>query len=482
VTAPRVVVVGGGISGLATAHHLRTLDPDRPAEVVVLESGDRPGGKIRTDVDGGCVRERGPNGFLDNVPETLDLVRDLGLEGRLRRASPSAANRYLFRGTGLWRVPSNPGEFLASGLLSFGAKLRVLWEPFAKGPPPGDETVFDFARRRIGEEPARILVDALVAGVYAGNSRELSLRSAFPLLRAMEEEYGSLWRALKSRRRAAWKAAEEARAAEMRAAIARGGEEAPPPPPAGSPFGPGGTLTTFDGGMQVLTDALAARLGSAVRIGKRAMGLSREGERWVVQAADGETFRCDAVVCAAPAPDAAMLLGRFDPRFRPALEAIPVAPVVVVSLRYPEAAAPKAKAGFGFLVPGGEPCRLLGVLWDSTVFEGRAPRGEVLLRAMLGGARDPGAVNLLDDEILALVGAELRKTMAIEAAPTETRIVRWVQGIPQYTVGHADRLARIEEIRSEHRGLHLTGNSYRGVAMNLCCRDAVAVARTLLGR
>jgi oxygen-dependent protoporphyrinogen oxidase len=479
VTAPRVVVVGGGVSGLATAHHLRTLRPDRPAEVVVLESADRPGGKIRTDVDGGCVRERGPNGFLDNVPETLDLVRDLGLEGRLRRARPSAANRYLFRGAGLWKVPVNPGEFLATGLLSLGAKLRILWEPFAKGPPPGDESVFDFARRRIGEEPARVLVDALVAGVYAGRSQDLSLRSAFPMMHAMEAEHGSLWRAMKEKRRAARKSEEARRAGELKAAIDAGG--GPTPAPAGSPFGPGGTLTTFDGGMQVLTDALAARLGPAVRTGKRAMGLAREGERWVVQAADGEAFRCDAVVCAAPAPDAAMLLGRFDARFRPALEAIPVAPVVVVSLLYPEEAAPKAKAGFGFLVPGGEPCRLLGVLWDSTVFEGRAPAGKVLLRAMLGGARDPDAAGLVDDELLALVAAEMKRTMAIDAAPEEARIVRWAQGIPQYTVGHADRLARIEEVRAGHPGLHLTGNSYRGVAMNLCCRDAVATAGAVLG-
>jgi oxygen-dependent protoporphyrinogen oxidase len=233
--------------------------------------------------------------------------------------------------------------------------------------------------------------------------------------------------------------------------------------------------------MQVLPDALAARLGAAVRTGKRAMGISREGERWVVQSADGETFRTDAVVVASPAPDAALLLGRFDPRFRPLIEGIPMAPVAVVSLRYPGAAAPKAKAGFGFLVPGGEPCRLLGVLWDSTVFEGRVPEGEVLLRAMLGGARRPELVNMLDAEILALVREELKRTMAVEAEPTEARIYRWVEGIPQYTVGHGERLARIEEVRAGHRGLFITGNSYRGVSMNLCCRDALATAKAALG-
>ncbi len=457
-TGPRVVVVGGGISGLATTFRLRTLRPDRPPEVVLLESGDRPGGKIRTDTDGGCVRERGPNGFLDNVPETLDLVRDLGLEGRLRRASGKAANRYLFHGGGLWKIPGSPSEFLWSRLLPFSAKLRILFEPFAKGPPGGDESVFDFARRRIGEAPARLLVDAMVAGVFAGNARELSLRSAFPTMHAMEREHGSLIRAMIAKRRAAKKTGKGA----------------------GSAFGPGGTLTTFDGGMQVLTDALATALGHAVRTGKRAMEVRREGDRWLVQAADGERFPCDAVVSAAPAPDAAFLLGRGEPRFREVLSAIPVAPVVVATLRYPEAAAPKAKAGFGFLVPSGEDSRLLGVLWDSSVFEGRAPAGEILLRAMLGGARDPDVIELTDDELLLLVRSELKRTMGVEADPIESRLYRWHQGIPQYTLGHEDRLARLEEIRGAHPGLHLTGNSYRGVSANLCVRDGLRTAQSVL--
>jgi oxygen-dependent protoporphyrinogen oxidase len=433
----KVLVVGGGVSGLATGHHLKKAGH----EVLLLESDARPGGKIRTDTDGNCVRERGPNGFLDNVPETLDLVRELGLESRLRKAP--VLDRFLFRGAGLWKIPANQGEFLRSGLLSFGAKLRILWEPFAKKPPEGDESVFDFAKRRIGEEPARILVDAMVAGIYAGDSREISLESAFPKMKEMEREHGSLIRAMRKRK---------------------------------SSFMPAGTLTTFDGGMQVLTDALAERLAGNIKTGKRAMGLAREGETWVVQSADGETFRTDAVVVATPAPDAAMLLGRFDPRFRPILEAIPMAPVVVVTLRYPESAAPKAKAGFGFLVPKGEPCRLLGVLFDSTVFAGRAPAGEVLLRAMVGGARAPELANLLEADIVALVREDLQRSMSIDAEPTEVRVFKWMQGIPQYTVGHGERLARLEEVRASHRGLLLTGNSYRGISMNLCCKDAVATA------
>jgi len=451
----RVVVVGGGVAGLATAFHLRTLAADRPPEVLLLEAADRPGGKVRTDSGGGCVRERGPNGFLDDARETLDLVRALGLEGRLRRASPLAARRFLFRGAGLWRLPSTKGEFLASRLLSFPAKLRVLLEPWARHAPEGDESVHDFARRRLGEEPARVLADAFVGGVFAGDARALSVRSAFPALHAMEREFGSLLRALRARR------------------AAEGGGAAAP--------GVRGTLTTFDGGMQVLPDALADRLGPSVRTGRRAMGLERRGAGWAVQAADGEVFPADAVVCALPAPDAAFLLGRADPRWRAACEAIPAVPVAVVSLRFREEDAPKAREGFGFLVPSGERPRVLGVLWESTIFEGRAPAGEVLLRAMLGGARAPETVNLADDDLVRTVREDLRLTMGIAAEPLEARVVKWFHAIAQYEVGHADRLARVEELRAEAPGLQLTGASWRGVSVNLCFRDARAVAEAILG-
>ncbi len=457
---PRVVVVGGGISGLATAFHLRTLRPDRPPEVVLLEGRDRAGGNVRTDTDGGCVREHGPNGFLDNVPETLDLARALGLTGRLRRCSDAAARRFLWRRGALHAIPSGPGALLLSPLLSVPGRLRVLLEPFARGPRAGDETVFDFAARRIGREAAAVLVDAMVAGVFAGDARTLSLRSAFPAMWAMEREHGSLFRALRAKRREA----------------ARSGKDG------GGPAGPGGVLHTFDGGMQVLTDALAARLGPAVRTAARATALSRRGDGWCLRTSAGEAIDADAVVLAVPAFEAAALLAPLAPRAAAPLGEIRGAPVAVVSLLYPEAAAPRAREGFGFLVPAGEGPRVLGVLWDSTIFEGRAPAGMVHLRAMAGGARAPDLVDLSDPDLLALVREDLRRTMGVTEEPVSARVYRHAHGIPQYRVGHGERLRAVEEALAPLPGLHLTGNSYRGVSMNLCCRDALATARAVLGR
>ena len=440
----RVVVVGGGVAGLAAAYHLRTLSPDRAPEVVLLDAGDRPGGKARTEIAGGCLRERGPNGFLDDAEGTMALVRALGLEGRLRRASEKAARRFVFRGPGLWRIPATRTEFLFSRLLSFGAKLRVMFEPFSRRAPEGDESVYEFARRCLGEEPARVLADAFVAGVFAGDAQLLSVRSAFPTLPEMEAEHGSLLRAMKAR------------------------------------AGKRGTLTTFDGGMQVLPDALAARLGASVKTARRAMGLQRRGDGWAVQAADGEVFPADAVVCAIPAPDAAFLLGRLDPRWRAACEAIPTVPVAVVTVRYREEDAPKAGQGYGFLVPSGERPRVLGVLWESTLFEGRAPKGEVLLRAMVGGARAPELVDRADDDLVKIVREDLRLTMRIEADPIDAKVAKWHHAIPQYNLGHADRVAAVEALRAECPGLRLAGASWRGVSVNDCLRSGRTAAEAIL--
>ncbi len=456
----RVVVVGGGVAGLTTAFRLRTLNPDNPPEVVVLEGDSRAGGRIQTDRDDGCIREWGPNGFLDNVPAMLDLVDDLDLRGKLRPSREAAANRYLFKGKGLWKLPGSQVEFMASGLLPFFAKLRILWEPFAAKRPEGDESVLDFASRRIGREAARTLVDPMVGGVFAGDAKTLSLRSAFPKMYSMESDYGGLIRAMRAKKKAA----------------AASGTKG------GSPFGPGGSLHSFDGGMQTLTDALAERLGDAVRREKRCMSVRREGEQWVIQAADGEMFRADEVVLALPAPEAALAVRGLDAELAGIMDSIPVEPVVVVSLRYAAEDAPMAKEGFGFLVPSWERARVLGVLWDSTIFDGRCPDGDVLVRAMAGGARAPDRASLPDDELLALVREDLKMTMRIEAEPKDVRIYRHRLGIAQYTIGHGDRLDALDARLAGHPGLHVAGASYRGVSTNLCVENAGKTAAHILER
>lgn len=455
----RVVVVGGGIAGLATAYRLRegARRHDVGLAVTLLEASDRLGGNIRTERARGYTVEWGPNGFLDNVPATLELARDLGLEEELQPADPRAARRFLWRHGRLHALPTGPGSFLRSGVLSVGGRLRVFLEPFQpRGPVDADESVRDFGVRRIGAEAADVLIDAMVSGVFAGDASALSLPSAFPKMRAMEAEYGSLVRAMLARRRAG-----------------QGG---------GGPAGPGGTLTSFREGLDTLTEALIEALADSTRTGAPVSRLERAGDGWRVHPEGGETLEADEVVLAVPAHAAARILEDPAPAASSTLDEAPVAGLAVVALGFPEKALARAPDGFGFLVPRSEGLRILGCLRDSSIFPGRAPEGKVLLRAMIGGAHDPAAVRMPDDALTELVLGELRITLGVQGDPELVRVIRHPLGIAQYNVGHGARLARLDALLADAPGLTLTGSAYHGVAMNACIARADEDARSILDR
>jgi oxygen-dependent protoporphyrinogen oxidase len=459
----KVVVIGGGVAGLATAFELR----ERGIASLVLERSPRLGGNIRTTREDGFTVEWGPNGFLDNVPETLDLVRRLGIEDRLQVSSDAARRRFLWRRGKLRELPESPPRFLLSPILSVRGRLRVLCEPFAKDAPGGvaDESVHSFAARRIGREAADVLVDAMVSGVYAGDARRLSLRSTFPKMHAMEAEHGSLFRAMRAR----GKARREAR---------KRGES----PPDGGPAGPGGTLTSFRDGFEELIRALASALPEEdVRTNAHVLELRREADAWRV-VLERETLEAELVVLAVPAWAAAEVVHGLDRGLASELGDTPGAGLSVIGASWPETDLPEPLAGFGFLVPRTEGLRSLGTLWDSSVFPGRAPAGRVLLRTMIGGAQDGAALWLSDEELVTAVLEDLQTTMGIEKPPDRTWVFRHPRGIPQYELGHGDRLRRIEERLADLPGLHLTGNSYRGISVNLCVVDARRTAEEIAAR
>ena len=455
------IVVGGGVAGLATAFELR----ERGVPAVVLEGSDRLGGNIRTTREDGFVVEWGPNGFLDNVPETLDLVRRIGASDRLRPASDAAKLRFLFRRGRLRALPEGPLSFLASRILTLGGRLRVLGEPFAKGPPPAaeDESVHAFATRRIGRQAADVLVDAMVSGVFAGDSRTLSLRSTFPKMYAMESRHGSLFKAMKA-------------VGKARKAARRRGETVE----RGGPAGPGGHLTSFDGGFETLVSSLRAALPEdSVRTGARVAGIAYEDGAWRVGLEEGETLRSEHVVLATPAWNASRAVADLDSELAGLLDEIPGAGLAVIAAAWRDEDLPRPLDGFGYLVPRGEGPRSLGTLWDSSVFTDRAPEGWSLLRTMVGGAHDPEAIRLSDEDLTDIVLGDLRRTMGITTAPRRTWVFRHPRGIPQYERGHGARLDAIENRLTRWPGLHLTGNSYQGVSVNLCVVDAKRTAERL---
>lgn len=460
---PRVVIVGGGIAGLATARALRAELPS--AEILVLEAGDRTGGNVRTEQIDGYVCEAGPDGFLDNAPATLAFVDGIGLTPALLPSRDSARRRFMFRDERLREVPLSAAALLTSSLLSTRAKCRIACEPFSRRAPAYDESILHFAERHLGREAAQILVGSMVSGIFAGNAAELSLKSCFPKMHDMDARYGSLVRAMLAKRGA------------HRMTNGVGA--------------PAGRLTSFADGMESLIRAATRSLGDAVRIRSAVRtlhprlltGITRPrlvGARsFSVRTAD-QAIEADAVVLAGPASESADLIAPFDTGAAQLLNGIETAPLVVACLGFDERTLIAERGpldGFGFLVPRGEGPRILGALWESSIYAGRAPVGKVLLRAMIGGAMDREAIDLDDGQLVAIIRDDLRKTMGVRVAPQFVRLFRHRRGIPQYAIGHSVRLARLEKRLREHPGLFLAGNSYRGVSINTCIEQAPDTAQ-----
>lgn len=448
----RVIVVGGGIAGLSVAWALRWREPG--THLTVLERNTRTGGNIRTEHVDGYTCEAGPDGFLDNAPATLHLVRHLGLEKRLLPSRDAARKRYIFRRGRLHLVPLSAPAMVTSGLLSPLGKARLLCEPFSRRRPQADESIHDFASRHIGAEAASVLVDAMVSGIFAGDTHALSLRACFPRMWDLETQHGSLVRAMIATRK-------ERKATD-------------------TPGTPTGRLTSFIDGMTELVDALTDTLADVVRTKTRALTVRRGTgtEGWNVLTTAGPMY-ADAVILAGPAAESSEFLRTLDPRLASELDDIPTAPVAVLALGY-DASAIGPLDGFGFLVPRSEDIRTLGALWETSIYPNRAPEGKALLRVILGGAKDHTAVTLGDDELLGIVRKDLETTMGLTASPEFVKVTRHMRGIPQYERGHLARLERIDAHVAAHAGLHLAGNSYRGVSMNSCVAEADGIAEAVL--
>lgn len=460
-------MVGGGVSGLATALSMRDRARQQGGpepRLTVLEAEPHVGGKIRTlRTDEGYTCEWGVNGFLNKEPLTLELCQRLELQQQLLPAATAFKNRFLFARGRLRPVPMHPLKFLFSGILPLGAKLRLIRELWVAPRPPdeGDESVAEFARRRVGPVAYETLVDAMQTGIYAGDPERMSVVSSFPRVVEVEQQHGSLIRGM-------------ARLARQRRA------EGEPMPGAG----PRGHLTSFRRGMQTLVDRLADELGrdTVIRCGAPVRALERVDGRWSVQIehAAAEDLRCDAAVLACPAHAATPIVDGLDPPLGQLLRRIPYSPLVVASLGFSREAVAHPLDGFGFLAPRSAGLRVLGALWTSTLFPGRAPGGSVLLRVMIGGARDPGALDLDDDELERTVVQELSGPLGIGAPPSFRRIFRHRRAIPQYELGHAALLDQIEARRAPIPGLFLTGNAYRGIGVNDCVHHAGPVADQVL--
>jgi oxygen-dependent protoporphyrinogen oxidase len=451
-----LIIVGAGISGLATAYALRRRDPG--LRFSLLESTPRTGGKVWTEHSAeGYALEWGVNGFLNNKPRTLELAAELGLHPL--QGAADAARRYVYRHQSLHRLPESPPAFLRSRLLSLSGRFRVMLEPFIARGHEEDESLADFTRRRLGEEALQALIDPMASGVFAGDPERMSLKSCFPRIHEIEQTHGSLIRGMLHLQREARRAG-------------RG----PGPGP-----GPSGTLTSFPGGMSELTDRLAAGLGDVIRLESAVESVSRTGSGYALHLAGGETREAERVILAAPAWAQAVMLRELAPDLAGLLAGIEYPPLAVVCLAYRADRLPAPPDGFGFLVPGSEGRNLLGTIFDSNVFPGRAPDGHVLMRSMVGGSRAPALALRDDEQLLDSVRAEFSAILGIHAEPEFARVVRHRRAIPQYHVGHSQRLRDIETALRTLPGLHLTGNAFHGVSLNDCIANALALTEKFPG-
>ncbi len=446
----RVVIVGGGIAGLAAAYRLIQAAPD--VAITLVESDSRLGGKIVTDRTDGFVIEGGPDTFLSYKPRGLGLCRELGLEDRLHGTNERIRRTYVVRGDQLYDlpegltglIPSRFGPMVRTGLISPFGKLRMGLDYLI---PPrsvnGDESLAAFVERRLGRELYDRLIEPLMSGIYAGDGEQLSLAATFPQLRQTELEHGGLIKGMLAAK-----------------------NKAPAPPAGAEKLSAFLTPTT---GLAEIVEVLEQRLnGIDLRLGARVARVEAASSGYIVQLASGETTHADAVIFATPAFIAADLIADLDSSLATALRGIPYVSTATVSVAYPLSDIPRPLDGYGYVIPRAENRPILACTWTSTKFPHRAPEGFGLIRAFVGRAGQEGALDGTDDDLLKLVRDELRRTLRITAPPMLHRIFRWPKAMPQYTLGHLDRLAVIDGRLAAHPGLYAAGNAYRGIGIPDC--------------
>ena len=448
---PTVAVLGAGIAGLAAAHRLRALG----AAPVLLEASDRVGGALWTVRRNGYQVDVGANSMQRKPPLVGSVLQALGLEDEVVEAGPEAKARYVVRSGQPVALPGGPRTLLNTPLFSRRGRLRAVAEPFVRRRDVAGESVASFVRRRFGAEVSDYAVDPFVAGIFAGNPERLAVAHAFPLLTELEREHGSVVRGMVQRARARRSAGE----------------------PAGAP-----ASFSFASGMETLPRTLATTLGDAVHLNMPARSVRREADGFAVDA-DGldAGLRFGAVVSTVPLHRLPELQLPVDTR---PLRDARYAPVTVLALGFRRADVVHPLDGFGALVPRRETgTRILGALFSSTLFPGRAPDGHVLLTCFLGGERHPDDAALPETDQVALATADLERLLGVRAAPTFVHRHVWPRAIPQYEIGYEQVLDRLAEVEAAWPGFRFAGNYRGGVAVGAALQSgweaAEAVGRWL---
>ena len=476
----RIAIIGGGISGLAAAHRLIELSTTnrQPIHITLLEASSRLGGTIQTENRDGFLLERGPDSFISEKPEAVALSRRLGIDSRLIQTNEQHRRSFIVRNGRLRAVPegfqllapSRLWPFITSDIFSATGKLRMSMDLFLpRRAVNGDQSLASFVRRRLGREALERMAQPMVGGIYTADPEVLSLRATLPRFLEIEREHRSLLLGM-------WR---RGRSAKSETGVS------------GARYS---LFLSFDEGMEVLVDALHKRIAecrlpsanlvkSQILLKTRVESLDQEKANcWLIRTTSGETLEVDAVCLTVPAYVAASLLSRTAPQISSQLSQIKFASTATINLSYRRADIDHKLDGFGFVVPFIEKRSLIACTFSSVKFSGRAPGDHVLVRAFVGGALQPEMLTLDEGEIVKRVEADLKDLLGITGKPLFSEVTLWNNSMPQYEVGHLDRVAEIENALEQLPGLVLAGNSYRGAGIPDCIRSGEAAAQSLIER
>ncbi len=467
----RVAIIGGGISGLATAYCLeRERRKGTPVEYTLFESTLRLGGVMWTERVEDCLIEAGPDSFLTEKPWANLLCRELGIEDQIVGSNDEARKTFILVNSRLiqmpdglmFMVPTKLVPTVLTPLFSWGTKMRMAGELFARRRTlDGDESAADFVARHFGDEVVDRLADPLLSGVYGGDADSLSVKAVLPRFVEMEAKYGSLSRGMLKAR------------SKMKSALA----QAPRSERRGKAL-----FSSMRDGMQQLVDAIVGQLTRrSIRLNTPVRGLQVREDEWLVLKQGGGSEPYDHIVVATPAYAAGALLQEVTPKLATVLRQIPYSSSITVALGYDAAQFAREPEGFGFLVPWSERKRIRACTYVHNKFPHRAPPDKRLLRVFLGGTRDKEVLSLRDRDVIAIVRRELKEIIQLDAEPRFNRVYRWNQAMAQYSVGHLERLAEIEKLRGQMRGLSLAGNAYKGIGVPDCVRTGMDAASSIVG-
>lgn len=441
----KVIVLGAGISGLAAAFQLQQDGFD----VTVLERKSEPGGSMISESSDGYLIDFGPNSGLETTPVIKKMVEQAGLSSEMIYANPSANKRYILRNGNLYPLPMNPPQFFATKLFSWKAKLRLFAEPFIGKSEDGYyQSISEFVSRRLGKEFLNYAINPFVTGVYAGNPDKLSVKSAFPKLYALEENYGGLIKGMIKGAKERKKRNEESKQSAK--------------------------MFSFKNGMQTFANGLADKLND-VRYECEIQGIEKNVDSITVEfVSNGETIqmKCDALYSTVPAYSASGLFGKFDEKLAGHLNDIYYPPVMVLYLGFEKEFIKQPLDGFGFLIPGKEKKSYLGALWSSVIFNDRAPEGKASFTIFIGGARSPELFDGNESELINKVIGELKETMGISSDPVFIRKKFWEKAIPQYNIGYIEHERYFEKFEKDFPGIFLGGNYRGGISVGDCVKNS----------